>query len=220
MEHSADITKKGSSFAHVLRLVRKTWRVQIVGKQYLDQYYSNGRRCLIGFWHGNYVPVFPILDGYKACVITSLSTRGSIIGEICRSFGFSNTQIPDEPRLDAFKELLKDLEGIAVNGTAFDGPLGPYHEVKPGLVRLSSMLGFDIIPLAVASKRHAIATKRWDKLEFPLPFTKICLVFGKPIVIKAHIHRSEMEELSLEIAHTIAELEKKAHAMIVGGEAE
>ncbi len=217
MEHSADITKEGAAFAFVLRAVRRTWRVQIEGKQYLDQYYTNGRRCLIGFWHGKYVPVFPILDGYKACVITSLSTRGSIIGEICRSFGFSNTQIPDEPRLDAFKELLRDLEGIAVNGTAFDGPLGPYHEVKPGLVRLSSMLGFDIIPLAVASKRHFKATKRWDKLEFPLPFTKIALVFGEPIVVEPHIHRSQMNEMTMEVAQKIAALEQRAHAMINGG---
>ncbi len=210
MEHSDEITKDGERFARLLRLVLKTWRVQIEGKQYFDQYYENGRRSLVGFWHGKYVPIFPLLEGNEACIITSLSTRGSIIGEICRSFGYKNAQVPDEPRLDAFRQLLKDMDGITVNATAFDGPLGPYHVVKPGLVRLSSMLGLDIVPLAVYSRPNLKMFKRWDKLEVPMPFGKICLVFGEPLTIPSHLHREELERISKELEERMEELEKQA----------
>ncbi|MGE4584296.1 MAG: lysophospholipid acyltransferase family protein [Sphaerochaeta sp.] len=214
MEHTKDITTKGRLFAALLRLVRKTWRVRIEGREYLDQYYQNDKRCLIGFWHGKYVPIFPLLEGYEACVITSLSTRGSIIGEICRSFGYQNAQIPDEPQLDTFKQMLKDLEGVQVCGTALDGPLGPYHQTKSGLIRLCGMLDLALVPVTVYNARHLTATKRWDCLEFPLPFSRICLIFGKPITIAPHLTKTQRNTLSKQIDDELDVLQLKAEAIL------
>lgn len=196
--------------------MKKTWRVQIEGQSYLDQYYATGERCLIGFWHGKYVSITPLLEGYEACVITSLSTRGNIIGEICKSFGYANAQIPDEPRLDTFKQLLHDLESIQVCGTAIDGPLGPYHQTKPGLIRLSAMLGLDLVPVTIYSRGHLTLFKRWDKLEIPLPFTRICLIFGKPIPIPPHPKRTEIQNLSERIRLELDQLEIRAEAITRG----
>lgn len=214
MDQSKNLTVKGFLSVSLMRLVHKTWRVHIEGRAYLDQYYENGKPCLIGFWHGKYVPVFPVLEGYEACVITSLSTRGSILGEICRSFGYQNAQIPDEPKLDAFKQLLHDLKGVQVCGTALDGPLGPYHQTKPGLIRLSGMLGLDIVPVTVYNRSHLTAFKRWDKLEMPLPFSRLCLIFGEPIPIPSHPKRSELQTLSAHINQELDELQKRAETIL------
>lgn len=214
MDHSKNISVKGLLFASMMRLVRKTWRVRIEGRAYLDQYYENESRCLIGFWHGKYVPIFPLLEGYEACVITSLSTRGSILSDICRSLGYQNAQIPDEPKLDAFRQLLQDLKEIEVCGTALDGPLGPYHQTKPGLIRLAGMLGLDVVPVTVYSSHHLTASKRWDKLEIPLPFSRLCLIFGKPIPIPSHLKKTELQTLSEHINHELDELQIQAEAIL------
>ncbi len=213
MDHSKNLTIKGFLFASLLRLVRKTWRVHIEGKAFLDQYYETGKPCLLGFWHGKYVPIFPLLEGYEACVITSLSTRGSIIGEICRSFGYKNAQIPDEPRLDAFRKLLHELKTIQVCGTALDGPLGPYHQTKHGLIRLAGMLGSDLLPVTVYNSRHLTASNRWDKLEIPLPFSRLCVIFGEPISIPTHATRIELQTLSERINQELDELQIRAETI-------
>ena len=214
MDQSKKLSVKGFLFSGLLRLVRKTWRVQIEGQAYLDQYYENGKQCLIGFWHGKYAPIFPLLEGYDALVITSLSTRGSILGEICRSFGYKNAQIPDEPKLDSFKQLLHDLKPKKVSGTALDGPLGPYHKTKPSLIRLCGMLGLDIVPVTVSSSRSIKASKRWDKLEVPLPFSRVCLIFGEPIPIPPHLKHSELQTFSKHIDQELDELQTKAVAIL------
>lgn len=214
MDHSKRISAKGFLFATMLRLVRRSWRVQVEGRSYLDQYYESGRRCLIGFWHGKYVPIFPLLEGYDACVITSLSVRGGILGEICRSFGYQNTQIPDEPKLDAFKQMLHDLAEVQVSGTALDGPLGPYHQTKQGLIRLAGILGLDLVLVNVFARRHLTASKRWDKLEIPLPFSHLCLVFGEPIPIPHHPSRAELDTLSERINGELDSLQKRAEAIL------
>jgi len=215
VDHAKRLSVKGFLFAHFLRLVRKSWRVHIEGQAYLDQYYENDKKCLIGFWHGKYVPIFPLLEGYEACVITSLSTRGGIVGEISQSFGYQNAQIPDEPKLDSFKQLLHDLETIQVCGTALDGPLGPYHQTKAGLIRLSGMLGLDIVPVNVYSSRHLRASKRWDKLEIPLPFSRLCLIFGPPILIPSHPKRTELQTLSEHINQELDGLQIQAEAILM-----
>ena len=214
MDHSKNLSCKSYLIAGLLRLLKKTWRVEIEGKDYLDHYYANGGRCLLAFWHGKYAPIFPLLEGYKACVITSLSVRGNILGELCRRLGYKNAQIPDEPRLDSFKTLLHDLEGIQVCGTAFDGPLGPYHQTKPGLIRLSGMLGLDVVPVSVYNSRHFTGSKRWDKLEIPLPFSHVCLIFGESIPIPSHPKRTEIETLTERINKELDELEIKAEAIL------
>ena len=214
MDHSKDISVKGFLIASFSRLLRKTWRVHIEGQDYLDGYYTNGRRCLIGFWHGKYAPIFPLLEGYDALVITSLSTRGSILGEICRSFGYKNAQIPDEPKLDSFKQLLHDLKPMKVSGTALDGPLGPYHKTKPSLIRLCGMLGLDMVPVTVSSSRSIKASKRWDKLEVPLPFSRVCLIFGEPIPIPSHLKHSELQTFSKHIDQELDELQTRAEAIL------
>lgn len=210
VDHSKNITIKGFLFTNLLRLVSKTWRVHIEGKVFLDQYYETGKPCFIGFWHGKYVPIFPLLEGYEACIITSLSTRGNVIGEICRSFGYKNAQIPDEPRLDAFRQLLHELKAVQVYGTSLDGPLGPYHQTKHGLIRLSGMLGSDLLPVTVYNSRHLTASKRWDKLEIPLPFSRLCVIFGDPISIPSHVTRIELQTLSERIGHELDELQIQA----------
>jgi len=214
VDHSKNLTVKGFLFALLLRTVRHTWRVHIEGQAYLDQYYDNGKKCLLGFWHGKYVPIFPLLEGHEACVITSLSIRGGIVGEISRSFGYQNAQIPDEPTLEAFKQLLLDLDTIRVSGTALDGPLGPYHQTKPGLIRLSGMLGLDLVPVTVYSSRHLTASKRWDNLEIPLPFSRLCLIFGEPIPIPSHLRRTEVQTLSEHINQELDELQIRAEAIL------
>ncbi|WP_457554153.1 lysophospholipid acyltransferase family protein [Desulfobacula sp.] len=208
---------KGKIFSSLLRLQGRTWQVHVDGLDYLDQLYFNKNRFLICLWHGKYVPVFALLEGYNALVVTNRSTRGNVIAEVCRNFGYQTTRIPDQSGQGAFDFMAKALtvsESRAV-GVAVDGPLGPRHIVKNGVIRIASAFGFVLLPASVDSRRKIVFKKRWDRMEIPLPFTRIGLVFGMPITVPPEVS-SRQEQVSMwadKLAGTISRLDKKAEDM-------
>ncbi len=212
-KRSVIIKLKGFLFASVLRLQCLTWRNCFKGRERLDRLYSAEHPFLLCFWHGKYVPIFPLLEGYRACVVSSLSERGSIIAEICRNFGYQSAQIPERTEdgaILAFREVLS--EACAV-GTAVDGPLGPYHRVNTGVIRVASAFGFDLLPVSVGSHRKIVLNKRWDRMELPMPFTRVCLVFGKPLKVPSNLRNRQIRQLAGHLAEAIGELDAEAQTM-------
>jgi len=216
VRHRASIKLKGLSFAWFLRSQRLTWRICFQGRNRLDRLYSMGSPSLLCFWHGKYVPIFPLLEGYQACVVSSLSTRGSVIAEICRNFGYQSAQIPDRPKDRELKAFRKVLSEARVVGTAVDGPLGPRHRVKTGVIRMASAFGFDLLPLSVGSCWKIVLNRRWDRMELPLPFTRVCLVFGDPMKVPPGLRNGQIRQLAGHLTEAITELDDKAQKLAFG----
>lgn len=61
-----------------------------------------------------------------------------------------------------------------------DGPRGPRRVASPGAVMMARRAGGLILPYALAI-RPAIRLGSWDRLLFPLPFSRGGIVFGTPI---------------------------------------
>jgi lysophospholipid acyltransferase (LPLAT)-like uncharacterized protein len=195
---------QGSIFYGALILLKKTWKIEIEGRQNLDKLYAEDKHCLLCFWHGKYIPIFPLLEGYDACVITNKSERGNVISEICRKFGFYNAQIPDEANRNSYNLMREAIAAKAIAGTAADGPLGPACQVKSGVVRISSALGYSLLPVSVGIRHKIVLKGRWDHREIPLPFSKVCMIFGTPIELPPNLRSSQVriweERTAIEIS--------------------
>ena len=183
---------KGRVFSSLLRLQRLTWCVRFEGREHLDRLYSIEKRFLLCFWHGRYVPIFSLPEGCKACVVSSRSEQGSVIAEICRTFGYQSAQIPDQPRRDSLRLMGEVLSEARAGGIAVDGPLGPRGRVKSGVIRMASALGFDLLPVSLDSRRKKVFIRRWDRMEIPLPFTTVCLVFGESIKVPPELRSGQV----------------------------
>lgn len=216
VKHSASIKLKGLSFAWFLRSQRLTWRICFHGRDRLDRLYSMGKPFLICFWHGKYVPIFPLLEGYDASVITNQSKRGSVIAEIGGNFGYKNIQIPNQPGRGAFTLIGEALSGVRACGIAVDGPLGPRYRVKTSVIHMASAFGFDILPVSMGSRRKIVLNGRWDRLELPLPFTRVCLVFGDPIKVPPDLCNGQIRQLASHLTEAITELDDKAQDLVLG----
>lgn len=204
------IKLKGLLFAWVLRLERLTWRVHIKGREHLDRLYSSKKRFLLCFWHGKYTPIFPLLEGYEVCVISSRSERGSVIAEICRNFGYRSAQIPDQPGREVLPLLEKVLSAARGGGIAVDGPLGPRHRVKTGVIRMASALGFALVPVSVDSRRKMVWNKRWDRMEIPLPFATVGLVLGEPIQVPPGLQKEQIRDWANHLSEVLTKLDQEA----------
>ena len=174
-----------------LRFQAATWRVRSEGLEELDAALAAGRPLLAGFWHGKYPALFPLLRGRDAVIFSSTSRRGTIIAEICRRFGYRGIPIPDRGKERSLGIMRKALEGAVLGALAVDGPLGPRHRVKRGAVVLASEQDRAIVPITVAASRKKVAEKRWDKMEFPRPFSRVALVVGEFLQIPGILSAEE-----------------------------
>lgn len=199
----------GSVGAFLLRLLCRTWRKRLLGVDRLDKRIAAGQRTLVLFWHGTYVPLFALLCGRQACILTNRSLRGQVIARISQKFGFDTLGLPEEAGRRFLAALRHALDDHATCGTAADGPVGPCHRIKPTLVSLAAHFGYSVQLLGVEARHAWRLNGRWDRMLLPLPFARVALVVSEPLelspmldksaaVRQAEILQSAMEECTRE----------------------
>jgi lysophospholipid acyltransferase (LPLAT)-like uncharacterized protein len=207
---SAKDRLKSQALTFALRLMKTSWRLRVEGMDKFEKLYASETPFILCFWHGKYIPVLPIFQGYQACVLTSLSGRGNVIGEICRNFGYDYVQIPDrggEVSLRIMEDALLKSKAAAI---AVDGPLGPYHVVKKGVAMMASAMGYRLLPLSLEAQSKVVQEHRWDLMEIPKPFTRIVVAIGDPLEVPAGISPSEAAAWAGTLGDSISRLDRLA----------
>ena len=178
----------------LLRLWSASWRKDDTALKRVDFLIEQGEKLLFVFWHGNYLPLFPLLEGRDVMVFSSQSFRGEIIEKICHRFGYSSVQIPQHKPGGAYTFVRDNLQKHHAGALALDGPLGPYHNVKSGALRLAFDLGYLLVPISVASNPTLILNYRWDKREIPYPFARLAIAIGEPVHINDGLQNIDLAE--------------------------
>lgn len=197
-------------FVALLRLWSASWRKDDTELAYIDSLLNSGERLLFVFWHGKYLPLFTLLEGRNMMVFSSQSFRGEIIENICRRFGYASIQIPKHEPGEAYPFVKGALQLHNAGALVLDGPLGPYHDVKSGALRLASDLGFLLVPVSLASHPKLIMAGRWDKRELPHLFAKVVLCVGEPIHVPNHLSGEDISEWGARLRATMEKLDRKA----------
>jgi lysophospholipid acyltransferase (LPLAT)-like uncharacterized protein len=157
-------------------LVYATCRVQVVGQPHYGP-------AVYAIWHGRLVYMPKLApDNAPTTILSSLSKDGRLGASVGRAFGFlvANGSSSKNGAAGAL-ELIKHLgRGCNIFLTP-DGPRGPYHVAKPGATTLASLANLPVIPCAAnASRAKNFAS--WDAMQMPLPFSRICLIYGGPML--------------------------------------
>lgn len=177
----------GASIASSMEMLRASWRLETHGLDRFDAALAEGRRAMIVFWHGKYAPLFALLGGRHACIFSSQSARGFAIASICTHFGYECVLLPDGGRDESIARMEEALRGHHATGLAADGPLGPWHKAKRGPIVLASKFGYEIFPVSFAARPCLASRVRWDRLELPLPFARVCLEVGEPFTVPRQV---------------------------------
>jgi heptosyltransferase I len=158
---------------------------------------------LFAFWHGEqFIPFFRHRNQGVA-VMSSLSKDGEIQSGILKLFGCEVVRGSSSRRGDrALVELIRLVKKGHSAGFAADGPKGPYHKVKPGIIYTARKTGRPVIPIAGASERRKILEKAWDKYRLPLPFSRAVIMYGEPMLF------SEDEPIEKQAAALEGAMEK------------
>ncbi|MBH0177326.1 MAG: lysophospholipid acyltransferase family protein [Nitrospira sp.] len=163
--------------ASVIRGVAQSMRCETRGQEAVDALYREGRHIILAFWHAQQLMI-PI--GYRGAgshVLISQHGDGEIIARIIARFGHqavrgSSTR-GGAGALRALIKLGRSGQDVVVTP---DGPKGPRHVAKLGVIQLAKATGLPIVPLAFAcskknSSRAGIAT--WSRIRFPVAYSSM-----------------------------------------------
>lgn len=174
--------------------------------------YNKEKTYLFAFWHGKqFLPVLKFnTHQTRRAVLVSPSKDGDILAVWLQKLGFEVIRGSSRHRnIAALAAMLRKLkEGFSI-GFGVDGPIGPIHQVKPGMTHMAQKLQIEIVPVGSAFSRKWIFHKAWDKYEVPKPFCKgVCFV-GAPILIEPD---ADLEHYNQLLEEKIKEVEAKALA--------
>jgi lysophospholipid acyltransferase (LPLAT)-like uncharacterized protein len=96
-----------------------------------------------------------------------------------------------------------------------DGPRGPRFEFKGGALTLAQLCGVPVVPLAYAA-RPAKVLRTWDKFVLPMPFAKVVIAIGEPLLPPRKMTQEEMTRLQATMAERMQETYREARAALDG----
>ncbi|GMT42592.1 MAG: lipoprotein [bacterium] len=175
-----------------------TLRVKVIGKENEDFVYKNG--CVLAFWHSRlfYMP-YHFRWQKRWRILVSPSSDGDIINGVLRLFGFYTVRGSSYKQpARALISLARKVKGGASAVMIADGSRGPANAAQPGSAALAKLTGRSIVPLAFGAEKNK-RLNSWDKTVLPMPFSRVNMVFGKPIKVDKDSDDKQLELKRLEL---------------------
>lgn len=169
----------GLTAAVVIRLWHSSLRVRTLavdGSRH--PWCPKQRPCIYAVWHDS---IFAVLRARTAAdALISQHHDGELIAGTARRLGFgvirgSSTR-GGAAALRAIEQMPHDRHLFITP----DGPRGPRHVVKPGLIHAARCLRRPIVFIGVAYDRFW-QMRSWDRTCVPKPFGTIYAIFSEPI---------------------------------------
>ncbi|MCJ2163830.1 MULTISPECIES: lysophospholipid acyltransferase family protein [unclassified Pseudodesulfovibrio] len=183
-----DFDKLSPFLAWVFRMWSRTIRYEFFGNsQNLLEQKKQGQALIIALWHGEIFPITGISEKANSnlVIFVSQSKDGEIIARVLEKLGHatvrgSSTRGGVKALLQAKRLMIKENR-MAV--FTIDGPKGPRHKAKDGIIFLAQRAEAKIIPVRAYPLRKKVFEKSWDRFIVPFPFTRCPLYIGDPMEV-------------------------------------
>ncbi len=196
-------------FYSVSYLIFGTARVRHYNKENFDRFVDRGESIIVACYHQGilYLPFLLRHDKYgKRIAMVSSSPEGDYIAGAMKLFGQdaargSSTR-GGKNALQKMTDMLNlghEKEEAHHGLITVDGPKGPAHEVKMGVVKLAKDTGLPIVPMNWYA-RPSITLPNWDQTMLPFPFSKLAIAYGEPVLVDKNANEEDMEILRQSVA--------------------
>ena len=217
MEITSSQRLQGWGLATYAGWVGRTAHYQVEGNEHVERIHAAGRPLIIAAWHGMTMMFFGYLVAYQdlnQCVgIVPDDSRGAALSVWMRRAGGTTFAISMEAtsmvagrRLLALIRQMKQGKYLCLNP---DGPDGPTHEPKKGVVFIARKARALIVP-AGAFTATGYRIPRWDLYTVPFPFSRITVVLGEPLELTAEM---DAEQARLLVRDRLNEVEQAAEKL-------
>jgi lysophospholipid acyltransferase (LPLAT)-like uncharacterized protein len=164
-------------------------------------------RVLYAFWHGRQFLLIPSFRHQGIAVMADLSWAGRIQAGIMERMGYPVVRGSSKRKAaQALADMKRAIESGCSAAFAVDGPRGPIHRSKPGIIYLAQKLGYPIVPVATSARPALVMEHTWCRYLLPAPFSRGLVGLGRPITDAAD-GRLTAEELDAILEAWTAEID-------------
>ena len=187
-------------------------------------YPEDDQKVIFALWHSDQCAIHgvPYERHGRVHILISKSVDGEIVARGVEGLGFKTVRgsenkivgtnlVRDKGGVQAalgMQDILNKGERVAI---MVDGPKGPVHRVKNGIISTAKHTGARIIPLVWYSPNKSfLHLPTWDKMTFPLGFTKLVNLYGDPIIVPPDSDKENDEKIKEQIKKSLEEMAEKA----------
>lgn len=173
-----------SSLHATIRLERTGFNDFIEGKKF-------DRPILVVSWHGTMIIPLYCFRALNLVIMSSLSEDGDLMVKVLEHLQYRSVRgSSSRGGMRGLLEMIRLIKNGGNGAMTVDGPRGPRHEVKPGMVMIAQKTGGYILPVGAAFS-HCLTLKSWDQTKIPLPFSRVVMHTGNPFVINPEVSIEE-----------------------------
>lgn len=196
------------------RTLSASWRKQRREPTSLRERIDRGEAFVVAMWHGDETGLICFSRYYHLSAMTSWSKDGELMDYVLRRLGFATSRGSSSR---GGSRALRGLVRLAREGWSpvitVDGPRGPIYRAKPGTLELARITGLPIFPCALACSHSRTMERSWDQARVPLPFSRVMMYWGEPIVI-ADKETARSEAMTRQLEDAINDCRAGAEAAI------
>ena len=209
--------------ALVFRSLNRTLRLKGLAEvDHTDCSIGADRGYIYALWHDSIL--IPLArQAVKRPPVAALVSRhqdGAYLAEFMRHIGIHSIRGSTARGGDqALREMIRLGDDWQIFITP-DGPRGPHHIVKSGLVYLAARTGRPIIPIASHFEDAWHIRGNWTGLLVPKAFGRGSYLLGKQISIPPNPGREEIEFHRARVQAEMDRVERKLARIVAGTESE
>ncbi|WP_375326932.1 lysophospholipid acyltransferase family protein [Candidatus Tisiphia endosymbiont of Nemotelus uliginosus] len=168
-----------------LKIVYSTSRWQFIYPQnYTKEKFLTEKRAIFALWHNRLAFGPGMFLGHKDIyALISPHSDGKIISKIVGKFGFDIIRgSTNKEAVIALKTIITKLRNNSNIVITPDGPRGPIYQINSNINKVAQKYNIKVIPVSCNASKYFLLNS-WDKLIMPLPFGKITVTIGVPLVL-------------------------------------
>lgn len=200
-------------------ILYKSYRFSYTNEENLEEAkrLSPNGSYLLSVWHQNLFAGILAQRHTPHVVIVSRSKDAEILARIMIRMGHtpfrgsSKKGNVEKGGKEAKSDMIEVLATGLPGAITVDGPKGPAHMVKPGIVDMASKAGIPLVPYHAKAKSQWVFNS-WDKFRLPKPFSKIIVSYGKPIMVGRDLNENDFSKMQSELGLQMLEHEKAISA--------
>jgi len=168
-----------------VRMLHATYRYRVFHPEFRVEASKHHPKGAFAFatWHGNSLAGTIAHAHQPFSPLCSQSKDGTMVAYLCDKLGLKPARgSSSRGGKEARQELLENMQNGYSTAITVDGPKGPPHITKSGIISIAKNSGCKIVPLAgIGENNWRLGS--WDKLRIPKPFSKVAIIYAEAIEV-------------------------------------
>ncbi len=193
-------------------LLGRTYRIKVEGGEIVKKLWRQKQNFLVASWHGRFLMSAYFFRFHRMVALVSRHLDGEMIARTIQKLGYTTVRgSSSRGGREAFYKMVTLLQQGESGVIIPDGPTGPPHKSKKGVILMAQQAQVPILPVSFSS-RPAIRFKSWDRYMLPKPFARVLINIGEPFRVPQDLAGEELNKLKQRLDSEMIEQEQKLDA--------